>query len=62
MFIAFNRALGIGAQRFDKVLVEYKNVLQWYEDAKSDGVEEIKLKDALNSIGLPIDSLYGDLN
>lgn len=61
LFLAFNKALGIGAQRFEKVLNEYNEVLAWYEDAKKDGVEEIKLLDALHSIGLPLDSLYGDL-
>lgn len=58
MFIAFNRALGIGGKRFERVLQEYAEVLDWYEDAKGDGVEEYKLLRKLREIGLEIDTLY----
>lgn len=59
MFLAFNKALGIGPQRFVRVLEEYANVLAWYEEAKKDGVEEEKLLRAVQSIGMPINTLYG---
>lgn len=58
MFIAFNRALGIGAKRFKQVLQEYTAVLEWYEDAQDAGVEDEVLLRELRRIGLEIDSLY----
>lgn len=59
MFLAFNRALGIGPQRFGRVLGEYETVLKWYDEAKTDGIAEEALLNALNSIGLPMTNLYG---
>jgi len=60
MFLAFNRALGIGKDRFAKVLDEYGEVLKWYEEAKTDGVEEPMLLNTVNSIGIPIKNLYSE--
>lgn len=58
MLIAMNRALGIGPKRFQRIIDEYPRVLAWYEDAKSDGVEEYKLLQELQRMGLGIKELY----
>lgn len=58
MLIAFNEVLGIGAQRAQRVLESYGELLEEYEGYAKDGVEDEMLMRRLNKMGLDVKKLW----
>ena len=58
MLIAFNEVLGIGAQRAQRVLESYGELLAEYEEYAKDGVEDEMLMRRLHKIGLDVKKLW----
>lgn len=54
MFIAMNNALGIGKDRFVKVLDEYENLTQEFNKYPNEGELEAVLVQRLKDMGLEI--------
>lgn len=59
MLIAFNEVLGIGAQRLQRVLESYDQLLKEYEGYAKDGVEDEVLMRRLHQMGLNVKKLWG---
>ena len=60
MLIAFNEVLGIGAQRAQRVLEAYGELLEEYEGYAKDGVEDEMLKRRLKQMGIDVKKLWED--
>lgn len=60
MLIAFNEVLGIGAQRAQRVLEAYGELLEEYEGYARDGVEDEILMRRLNKMGMDVKKLWED--
>ena len=58
MLIAFNEVLGIGAQRAQRVLDSYGELLEEYEGYAKDGVEDEMLMRRLRKMGIDIKMLW----
>ena len=58
MLIAFNEALGIGAQRIQRVMTSYAGLLTEFEAYARDGIEDEMLTRRLKQIGLDVKKLW----